>query len=682
MRKFLKIVLIFLIIASILLSVAAFLIYRRLLPYKNMEIDEMIIGSQMSGGGATVYAYDFYDRENRQGKEYLAENFSIESKESFIRVELNKIPLDLQNAFIAIEDKRFFKHNGVDFLRTARAGVNYVFKKSADFGGSTITQQLVKNLTGDSQKSPERKIREIFYAINLEKRYTKDEILSMYLNIINLGCGSRGVGAAADMYFSKSVSELTLSECATIAAITNNPSYYNPITNAQNTLRRRNLILLAMLEQKFITEDEYERAVCEPISLNIRKKASGKINSWYTDMVIEDIICDLMAKYDLDRGAASNIVYNGGIKIYTAMNEKIQVLLEDYYKSLKEAGGRLDGDEDIKSSFIVLDSKTGDILGVVGDASEKQGNRIQNFATATKRPSGSAIKPLSVYALALDRGIISWSSIYSDEPIEDKNGRPWPYNANGKYVGDVDIEYAIANSLNTVSVKALRDIGLNESFDFLTDKLHFTSLVGSSTNDIGDVCDSSLALGQHKNGVTLRELCAGYTIFADGVYKKPRSYFKVTDKNGNILLENEAVNEKAISRESAAIMTKLLEGVVKNGTAKGKITLNQKVEVAGKTGTTSNNCDRYFVGYTPQIVGAAWLGYEYPDKIKIGGNPCTSIWNDVMTKIYELEEYCSTPSKFQIPERCKKYSYDKTSGNVPDLYSLDENIKEGWFVKE
>ena len=287
---------------------------------------------------------------------------------------------------------------------------------------------------------------------------------------------------------------------------------------------------------------------------------------------------------------------------------------------------------------------------------EKCGNRIQNFATSTKRPSGSAIKPLSVYAPALDSGIIKWSTIYSDSPIDEADGRMWPSNANGKYIGDTDIEYAIKNSLNTISVKVLRDLGITESFKFLTEKLKFTSLIESSANDIGDKCDSSLALGQHKNGVTLKELVAGYTIFDGGVYKKPRSYFKITDSQGNILLENEPINEKAISKETASIMTKLLQGVVVDGTAKNKITLNGQVEVAGKTGTSSNNCDRYFVGYTPSIVCGCWVGYEYPKRIDIPGNPAISIWDDVLSKIYAFESYKNKQTKFSIPDNIELLS--------------------------
>lgn len=681
MKKLLKFALIIITVTIICALIISISVYNYLKPYKKITIDEKIIKAQMECGSSVLYGYNFYDRQNRLGKEYILENFNIESKENFTYVDFDDIPQSLIEAFISIEDKRFFKHNGVDFLRTGKAGLNYILKKSSSFGGSTITQQLVKNITGDAEKSIDRKIREIFYALNIERDYTKEEILCMYLNVINLGNRCRGVGAASEFYFSKKVENLTLSECATIAAITNNPTYYNPVCNIENTMRRRNLILDCMKDEGYITENECLSAKKEIITLNFSKNTNTRINSWYTDMVFEDVINDLVDEYDIDRRAATNMLYHGKLNIYTAMDEEIQNIIEKYYQDLTKENSRLTGLDGIKSSFILIDFKTGDILGVVGDVGKKRGNRVQNFAINTKRPSGSAIKPISVYAPALDRGIISWSSIYSDLPVEELNGRDWPQNADGKYAGDVDIEYALANSLNTVSVRVLRELGISDSFEFLKNKLHMYSLVESKASDIGDICDSSLALGQHKNGVTLKELVAGYTIFDNGIYKKPRSYFKVTDSEGNILLDNEESRDKVISCESAAIMTKLLQGVVTQGTAKNRISLSKNIEVAGKTGTSTNNCDRYFIGFTPSIVGGAWLGYEYPERIRASGNPTIGIWDDIVSQIYALDKYKDTDKQFFVPDTIERFSYDKTTGEKPGLYSLDENIKLGWFVK-
>ncbi len=679
MKGLFKFILISITIASVLSTVALGASYVFLRQYKNIEIDEKIIKAQMKSGRAELYAYDFYDRESRRGRLYRLETFFVEARESFEPVELENVPRDLINAFISIEDKRFYKHQGVDLLRTAKAGFNYIIKRSSSFGGSSITQQLVKNITGNSQKNLDRKIKEIFYARNLEKSYTKDEIICMYLNIINLGNKCRGVGAASRFYFSKDIADLTLSECATIAAITNNPSYYDPVKNIDNTRRRRDLILKCMREQSYITEEEYNIAVNQDIDLSINIREKQKINSWYTDMVIDDVICDLTETFNIDRDIASNIVYNGGLNIYTAMDVDAQRIVEEYYRNLSDFEV-FKGKNGLKSSFILIDSKTGDILAVAGDVGEKRGNRILNFATGSHRPSGSAIKPLSVYAPAIDRKIIKWSSIYLDEPIKIVNGREWPQNANQRYLGDVDIEYAIANSLNTVSVRVLNDLGVKNSFIFLKSRLHFESLFEESTYDIGDSCESSLALGQHKRGVTLKELTAGYTIFENGVYKKPRSYYKVLDADGNILLDNTEAQERAISFESAFIMTKLLCGVVNNGTAKNKITLTDKIEVAGKTGTTSRNCDRYFVGYTPDVIGGCWMGYEYPMKIDALGNPTITIWNDILSKIYSLDYYRARSKSFTVPDGVKKLSYDRSNGGLPSFYSHADDIKYGWFA--
>jgi penicillin-binding protein 1A len=248
--------------------------------------------------------------------------------------------------------------------------------------------------------------------------------------------------------------------------------------------------------------------------------------------------------------------------------------------------------------MIIMDQGTGNILGVAGAIGQKRGNRIQSYATDTLRPTGSVIKPLSVYAKAIDDGLIDWSTVLSDTPIiEQTDTTPaWPANANGRYLGDVTLRYSIDQSLNTVPIKLLWKIGNENAFSFLHDKLLMHSLDPDT-----DKGDAALALGQMTKGVTLRQTVAAYTIFENGVMSKPRSYFKVTDANGVIVLNNAPSREQVISEESAAIMTKLMQSVVENGTAKGRISLTDNCEVAGKSGTTQNSCDRYFIGYTPSL---------------------------------------------------------------------------------
>lgn len=676
MKKLFKIILILIIVMSILSSLAilggAIYLHR----YKDSRVDPSLIEIAHRCEKTKFYCYDFSDRDGRVGDAVLVESAELGGEMKYKYVPYNEIPEDLVNAFIAIEDKRFYKHSGVDLIRTTKAAFNYIFG-SGKFGGSTITQQLVKNLTGNDDFSINRKLSEAFSAIELEKEYDKTEILEMYLNVINLSEGCRGVGAAAEYFYSKKPSELTLSECATIAAITNNPSKYNPKKHPENNIKRRDLILGCMLEMGYITADEYSCAVAEPITLKLSQAgASGGVNSWYIDMVIEDVLKDLAAKYNISRSSASLMLYRGGLKIYTAMDAKIQAILDEYYSNVYnfpiDSRGNM-----AESSMIVIDPYSGDILGVVGAAGEKQGNRLQSYATDTKRPPGSAIKPLSVYSLALEKGLIEWSSIFEDSPVraESEDQPPWPYNADRTYAGDVDIQYAVQNSLNTVAVKVLDRVGNGESMSFLKNKLLINSL-----NEAADIGSASLALGQSSRGITLRELTAAYSIFEEGIMSKPRSYFKVTDESGQIILDNPSSQESVISKETAAIMTKLLETVVDTGTAADKISLDKITSVAGKTGTTQGNCDRYFVGYTPELLAGVWFGYEYPQSLdEFGGNPSIYIWDEIMNEIYRKTDYGKS-SRFAVPETVQKLTYPTPQGELEQNGEDTPRVKDGWFA--
>jgi penicillin-binding protein 1A len=314
---------------------------------------------------------------------------------------------------------------------------------------------------------------------------------------------------------------------------------------------------------------------------------------------------------------------------------------------------------------------------VAGAVGKKRSNRIQNYATDTRRPSGSVIKPLSVYAQAIESGIIDWSTILSDTPIKEATDTSpaWPANANGQYKGDVTLRYAIDQSLNTVAIRVLQRIGNKNSFEFLKNKLKLNSL-----NENADMGDASLALGQMSRGVTLRELVAAYSIFEGGVMSEARSYIKVTDANGVVVLDNTSKREQVISEESAAIMTKLLQSVVQNGTAKGKISLTDKCEVAGKSGTTQNSADRYFIGYTPTLLAGVWSGFEYPHSLdEFGGNYSVSIWNELMELIYDKTAYRLSEKSFHVPETVQPITYDATIGDK-DIYPTDaENAETGWF---
>ena len=609
------------------------------------NIDMTLFAASARGGATKIFYYDMEDRMTRTGDPVELINERLEGN-NCIYVNFWAVPQDLIDAFVAIEDKRFWNHSGVDWKRTVSAVFNYFKKDGASFGGSTITQQLVKNITGNRQYSKERKIQEIIWAQKLETRLSKNEILELYLNVINLAHGCTGVQAAANYYFSKDVSELNLVECAAIAAITNNPSYYDPINKPENNMQRRNLILDQMLEQKYISREEHDAAYNAALVLDTSwADNSNHINSWYTDMVIEDVINDLCMQYGYSSAAASVFVYSGGLRIYTAMDKDIQAILEEYYeKSSNFPSG--DKENAFQSSMIIIDPQTGDILGVAGAIGEKEANRIQNYATQTVRPSGSVIKPISVYAPALDMGMITSASVFDDVPVEFnlKNGKYvlWPQNSPAIYRGLTNVSDAIRDSVNTVAVRVLDKVGIDTAFDLLYDRLGMRSLISESSLSDGSVITdrgiASLALGQQNYGVTVREMTGAYTALANhGEYSAPRSYYKVTDSLGTVLLSNEDDNERVFDVETADIMTLMLENVVSSGTAKA-ITLDKSVQVAGKTGTTQDNCDRWFIAYTPQYIGGVWCGFEYPKSLDdISGNPCLDIWDDIMGEIYRIK---------------------------------------------
>ncbi|MBE6576593.1 MAG: hypothetical protein E7653_00460 [Ruminococcaceae bacterium] len=670
--------------------------------YVDKSIDEELFYVVGSNAQTKLYYYDYSDRAARQGEAVEMSEEPLYGGYRSKYVKSTEIPNDLKNAFISIEDKRFEKHKGVDWWRTVSAGFNYYLNFSGSFGGSTITQQLVKNVTDNDDYSFQRKIQEIFWALDLETKMDKQEILGLYLNIINLSQGCYGVGAAADYYFSKDVSELSLSECACIAAITNSPTYYDPIRNPENNDKRRLLILEQMYDQGYINEEEYIEACSQKIVLNVKDHYEDThINSWYTDMVVEDVMRDLMEQYGYSRTMASLIVYTGGLQIYTVMDKDVQATLDEYYSNEKNFASSKGG-ELPESSMIVIDSQTGDILGVAGGIGLKKGNRIQNLATTSVRPAGSVIKPLSVYAPALEDGVINYASVYDDTPVNFGNynldaskGKivqpiAWPRNANGIYRGLTNINYAIKHSINTVTVKVLEDIGVDRSFDFLYNDLDMKSLIESRTLEDGSVISdkdyAALALGQFNYGVTVREITAAYSIFAnDGIYNSYRSYYEVTDSNSNVVLENKYNGKAVMSEENADIMTLMLMNVTDSGTA-SDIKLRESINCAGKTGTTQNKYDNWYIGYTPYYIGGVWMGYEYPKALSdYQSNKCIEIWDEVMTVLHEKHINGESVKKFDISDNIVQCEYCVDSGKAMTTACKSDprgsRAETGYFIK-
>jgi penicillin-binding protein 1A len=328
-------------------------------------------------------------------------------------------------------------------------------------------------------------------------------------------------------------------------------------------------------------------------------------------------------------------------------------------------------------------------LAVAGGVGQKTGSRVQNYATDTRRPAGSTIKPLGVYAPALEDGLINWASLYEDEPLRSVGGNPWPHNADGRYRGHVTVREAMAQSINTVAVRVLEEVGVERSFAFLHDTLQMRSLQAAPRVGQGDLTVSSLALGQHTAGVSVRELTAGYTAFVggDGYFHPAISYTKVLDGEGRVLLENKVEGTRALSRENAYIMTRLLMTVTEDGTAKD-ITLTERtgIEAAGKTGTTQNNCDRWFVGYTPRLLAGVWMGYDLPRELRgIERNPCVGIWDDLMTACEEIYGGAPPRQTFDTPASVIPVTYCRASGRLPSFNCVEDastdRLEVGWFVR-
>ncbi len=678
------------IILSVLLSgviVAVALAAYYLAPYANTKMDMSLMDLPAVNRPARLLTYAPALRAERSGPCHDAPNATLSPPERRVFVPYQDLPEDLIHAFVAIEDKRFYEHGGVDWLRSARAALQYIMGDAA-FGGSTITQQVVKNLTGHDEPTKERKLTEMFCAIDMEKHATKEEILECYLNIINLAKGCRGVGAAAECYFFKTVGELTLAECATIAAITQNPAKYDPIAHPAAAEKRRDLILYEMEKQGYISESARDSAIAEELCTTPGTfggaVGQSSVASWYADMVAADVITDLMERLGYTYTHASRLLYSGGLTIETCMDEELQAIVEAYYADTSHFPAGEQGRP--QSSLILIDPFNGDILAVAGAVGEKSANRIQNYATDTRRPAGSCIKPLSLFAPAIEEGRLTWATVYDDEPLEERGGVPWPRNADGLYRGRVSAGYALAESLNPVAVRILADIGEDTAYSYLKDRFGISSLRMPAESAAHDLTVSSLALGQQSRGVTTRELTAAYTAFYDGVYSAPISYYRVLDMDGKVLLENDPPARRAVSPETAALMTQMLRSVTEVGTAAPYLTFTHQTGIAcaGKTGTTQNNCDRRYVGYTPRLLAGVWMGYDYPSELRgIRGNPCISVWDDVMTLCESV--YKGREAANDFPENdLIELDFCPLSGALPNPYctGIDDAqaLEHGLFI--
>ncbi len=588
---------------------------------------------------------------------------TIKGKENREWVDSDKIPDTLKNAVVAIEDERFYKHHGVDWVRTIGAVKGWLLG-GTQYGGSTITQQLIKNITADNDYSVKRKVNEIFRAFALEKEIDdKDRILVMYLNTIYLGYNSYGVQTAAMQYFDKDVSQLDLAESAVLAGLTNNPSIYDVYNHPEKVKERQETILAQMLDQKMISQEEYEAAVAEELNYRPYEEYQQEIKSTYsyfTDEVIKDVINDLMTEKGYSRLVAENMVYSGGLNIYATIDTKVQNALDEVWANADNFPNTEKYGE-IPQSAMVITDKQGDIVGIAGGRGEKTSSRGFSYASDARRQPGSSIKPLATYGPAMDAGIATPdTTVYDRALIQDADGNPWPMN-DGKYPTGraMTVKEGMTRSLNTISAQLLKQLTPQKSYEFMTQQLGF-KLVDSRTNEDGtvqsDIDLAPLALGALTDGVTVREMAGGFSTFInDGVYGGTRTYTKVTDSEGNTIMENTPNTDKGFTNvRTAYYMLDCLQNVTAHGTAYG-IQLDG-VETGGKTGTTTSNTDIWFCGITPKYSGAVWVGYEHNYRLDgLYGRNAAEIWLAVMQKVHAGDSglvFDSHPQDFEEVTYC------------------------------
>ena len=568
---------------------------------------------------------------------------TLHGSENRIWVDLEDIPDYLVKALVAIEDHRFYEHKGVDWYRTVGAMFTMLTGGDDSFGGSTITQQLIKNLTGNKEVTVQRKLIEIFQALEFEKKYDKDEIIEWYLNAVYFGEGCDGIYTAAQKYFGKEPSQLTLAESASIVGIVNLPTYYSPFYSEENNKERQETVLRRMYELGYISYDEYEEAKNEQLvfTRSDNEVADQEIYSYYVEAVIKDVTEDLMEQKGISQDTARQLLYNGGYRVYSCLDPYIQECVDNVYLDVENFPKPYRAnDQQLQSAMVIMDPYTGEVVAMSGGVGEKTGNLVLNRATDALRAPGSSFKPLAVYAPAIELGLITPSTLVNDAPreeVEMSQNQWYPNNSDFKYRGIIDIATGVRLSLNTVAAQVLDKLGLDASTNFLKNKLGVTSLVPDDYNY------ASLALGELTNGISVLEMAQAYCTFDNsGIFTEARTYSRVTDAAGNIVLGNQPKTHVAMKSSTATNITSLLFSAANYGTGSESIFSGQAI--AGKTGTSSYNWNRWFAGYTPYYVGVVWTGFDQPEQMYVYGNPAAQVWRRVMQQVHAGLEYKSFPA--------------------------------------
>ena len=648
-----------------------------------------------------------YDHEQNSTMYYIDENGDIQIYQNIYAETSSKwasiedIPEDLIHAAVAIEDKRFYEHQGVDWVTTVKATARMFFGDSS-MGGSSITQQLIKNILLSEDESADdvtvqRKVLEIFRAVELEKNYDKDEIMEMYLNVIYMGQNCRGVRSAAAAYFGKELEKLTLAECASLISITNNPSMFDPYISKeyeyQGEIRngkernkfRQELVLGQMLENGWITQEEHDEAVAQELVfesgiddedrlaqcgntacnykdivrtftltdgvyycpecgsvVSVEKDASQTYYSWYAETVLEDVAKAMaeqegMAWNDGTKEMYLEKIKRGGYHIFTCLDKKVQDQLDAIYTDLDNIPA-VRGGQQLLSAQVIIDNQTGDIVALVGGVGEKIGFDNWNLAIDAKRQSGSAIKPLAVYAPGFESGLINPATVIKDLPNNYVNGA-YPLNDNRSYNYARTIYSGVVSSVNAVAANTLEMIGFDYSFEFAKEKFGLSTLMESYIDADGDehsdIGMGPLALGAQTLGVTVRDMAAAFATFANnGVYREARTFTKVYDSDGNLVLDNPQESREILSEKTVNYMNYCLYNATARGT--GTEADLSGFSTYGKTGTSGDNYDKWYCGFTGYYTAAVWTGFERPAYIRAinVNNPAAYLFRQVMQPLH------------------------------------------------
>ncbi len=627
-----------------------------------------------------------------------------------------EIPEDLIHACVAIEDKRFYEHQGVDWITTVKACLSMFFGGD-QFGGSTITQQLIKNLKQEDSVTVQRKVMEIFRAQAFEKKYDKETVIEWYMNTVYFGEGCYGVKSAADNYFGKELQDMTTAELAALIGITNNPSLFRPyrttldkggLTGAERNRERQLVILNQMKELGWITTEEYEEAKAQEMvfkrgidpqdrwayckdnfdstgnqivtgcgyscavrdletqgegddltyycpqchqKVDITTDASQSIYSWYVDQVLDEVAQAMAERDGVEwnskvRENYLELIGRAGYHIYTPFNAEAQKAVDKIYTDLEQIPEVKSGQQ-LQSGMIIIDNRTGDIIAMAGGVGEKVDFDAYNRATDAKLQTGSAIKPLAVFAPAFELGLISPATVVDDLPISMLNNRPYPLNVTRRYENSKTVLMGIAQSINTISVNTLDLIGTRYSFNFAKDKFGLSTLVDhyetSNGSILTDVGYSPLGMGALTVGVTVRDMASAFATFANnGVYREGRIFTKVYDSEGNLVLENTQDQRTILSEKTVNYTNYCMDTAMSYGSGVAADMYKELgMDVAGKTGSTNTYNDRYFCGFTGYYTAAIWCGFDSPEEIILVNetmNPACILWKKVMLQLHQDKE--------------------------------------------